>query len=146
MSIFETNLLEAAMKRLPYGVLCNFGNQWKYGRHLNLSGTVRLNPFIELDMGLDNIINRFRADFVRGVTGIMASRGYTQLPQNLFMVKFFADKVNVVASFISCNYYESFMQVLEALFHAFVVKNVKNGLWLRETKPLGKLCCLALYF
>ena len=22
-------------------------------------------PFIELDMGLDNIINRFRADFVR---------------------------------------------------------------------------------
>ena len=48
VSIFETNvvvhLLEAAIKRLPYGVLCNFGNQWKYGRHLNLSGTVRLNP------------------------------------------------------------------------------------------------------
>ena len=62
-------------------------------------------------MGLDNIINRFRAD--------------------------------LVASFINSSYYESFMQVLEALFHALVVK---NGLWLRETKPLAKLCCLALYF
>ena len=59
------------------------------------------------------------------------------------MVNFFADKDNVVASFISSSYYESFMQVLEALFHAFVVK---IGLWLRETNPLGKLCCLALFF
>ena len=92
MSIFETNvvvhLLEAAIKRLPYWFLCNFGDQWKYGRHLNLSGTVNIEPFIELNMGLD-IINRFRADFVRGVTGIRASRGYTQLPKNSFMVKFF---------------------------------------------------------
>ena len=147
MSIFETNvvvhLLEAAMKRLPYGVLCNFGNQWKYGRHLNLSGTVRLNPLYGLNIGLNNIINRFRADFVHGVTGIRASRGYTQLPKNLFMVKFFADKDNVIASFVSSSCYESFMQVLEALFHVFVMK---NGLCLMETKSLGKLCCLALYF
>ena len=57
------------------------------------------------------------------------------------MVKFIADKDNVIASFISSSYYESFMQVLEALFHAFVVN---KGLCLRETKPLGKLCCLAL--
>ena len=102
----------------------------------------QIEPFTELDMGLEKIINRFRADFVRVVTGVRASRGYTQLPKNSFMVKFFADKDNVIASFISSSYYESFMQVLEALFHAFVVK---NGLWLRETKPLGKLCCLALY-
>ena len=93
-------------------------------------------------MGLDNITNRLRADFVRGATSIRASRGYTQLPKNSFMVNFFVDKDNVMASFVSSSYYESFMQVLEALFHAFVVK---NGLWLRETKPLGKLCCLALY-
>ena len=79
-------------------------------------------PFIELDMGLDNIINRFQADFVRGVTGLRASRGYTQLPTNSFMVIFFADKDNVVASFLSSSYYESFMQVLEAFFHAFLVK------------------------
>ena len=103
----------------------------------------QIEPFIELDMGLDNIINRFRADFVRGVTGIRASRGYTQLPKNSFMVKFFADKDNVIASFVSSSYYESFMQDLEVLFHAIVVK---NGLWLRETEPLGKLCCLALCF
>ena len=90
---------------------------------------------MELDMGL-NIINQFRADFVCGVTGIRASRGYTQLPKNSFMVKFFADKDNVIPSFVSSSYYESFMQVLEALFHAFVMK---NGLCLRETKPLGKL-------
>ena len=70
----------------------------------------QIEPFIELDMGLD-IINRFRADFVRGVTGISASWGYTQLPKNSFMVKCFADKDNVVASFISSSYYESFMQV-----------------------------------
>ena len=101
----------------------------------------QIEPFIELNMGLDNII-RFWADFVHGVTSIRASRGYTQLPKNSFMVKNFADKDNVVASFISSSYYEYFMQVSEALFHAFVVK---NGLWLRETKPLGKLCCLALY-
>ena len=93
-------------------------------------------------MGLDNIINRFRADFVRGVNGIRASQGYTQLPKNSFMVKFFADKDKVVASFVSSSYYESFMQVLEALFHVFVVK---NGLWLRETKPLGEFSCLGLY-
>ena len=93
-------------------------------------------------MGLD-IINRFRADFVRGITGIRASRGYTQLSKNSFMVKFFTDKDNVIANLVGSSYYEFFMQVLEALFHAFVVK---NGLWLRETKPLGKLCCLALYF
>ena len=103
----------------------------------------QIEPFIELNMGLENIINRFRSDFVRGVTGIKASRGYTQLPKNLFVVNSFGDKDNVIASFVSSSYYESFMQVLEALFHAFVVK---NGLWLRETKPLGKLCCLALYF
>ena len=94
-------------------------------------------------MGLDIIINQFWADFVRGVTGIRASWGYTQLPKNSFMVNFFADKDNVIASFVNSSYYESFMQVLEALFHAFVVK---NGLWLRETKPLGEFCCLALYF
>ena len=54
-------------------------------------------------------------------------------PEELGYGNFFANKDNVVASFISSGYYESFMQVLEALFHAFVVK---NGLWLRETKPL----------
>ena len=70
----------------------------------------QIEPFIELNMGLDNIINRFRADFVRGVTGIRASRGYTQLPKNSFMVKFFADKDNVIASFLSSTYYESFMR------------------------------------
>ena len=61
------------------------------------------------------------------------------------MVKCFAGKDNVIASFVSSSYYESFMQVLEALFHAFVVK---NGLWLRETKPLqGKalLPCSLLF-
>ena len=73
-------------------------------------------------MGLDNIIDRFRARFVRGVTGARASREYTQLPKKSFMVKFFADKDNVIASFVSSSYYESFMQVLEALFHTFVVK------------------------
>ena len=36
---------------------------------------------------------------------------------------FFADEDNVIASFVSNSYYESFMQVLEAFFHAFVVKN-----------------------
>ena len=82
-----------------------------------------IEPFIELNMGLNNIVNRFRADFVRGVTGIRASRGYTQLPKNSFMVKFFADKDNVIASFVSSSYYESFIQVLEAFFHAFVMKN-----------------------
>ena len=76
----------------------------------------QIEPFIELNMGLDLIIGRFRADFVRGVTGIRASRGYTQLPKNSFMVNFFADKDNVVAGFISSSYYESFMQVLESLF------------------------------
>ena len=60
-------------------------------------------------MGLD-IINRFRADFVREVTGIRASWGYTQLPKNSFMVKFFADKDNVIASFVSSSYYESFVR------------------------------------
>ena len=59
------------------------------------------------------------------------------------MVKIFADKNNVIASFVSSSCDESFIQVLVALSHAIVVK---NGLWLRETKPLGKLCCLALYF
>ena len=59
------------------------------------------------------------------------------------MVNLFADKDVVIASFVSGSYYKSFMQVLEALFHAFVMK---NGLCLRETKPLGKLRCLALYF
>ena len=76
-------------------------------------------PFIELDMGLDNIIDRFQTDFVRGVTGIRASRGYTQLPKNSFMVKFFADKDNVVASLINSSYYESFMQVLEVFSRLF---------------------------
>ena len=80
----------------------------------------QIEPFIELNMGLDNIINRFRADFVHGVTGIRASRGYTQLPKNLFMVKFFADTDYVIASFVSSSYYESFMQVLEALFLALM--------------------------
>ena len=56
---------------------------------------------------------------------------------------FFADKDNVIASFVSNSYYESFMQLLETLFHAFVMK---NGLCFRETKPLGKLfsCSLLL--
>ena len=91
-------------------------------------------------MRLD-VIDRFQADFVHGVTGIRASWGYTQLPRNSFMVKNFADKDNVVASFASSSYYESFMQVLEALFHVIVVKmDCGSG------KPLGKLCCLALYF
>ena len=76
----------------------------------------QIEPFIELNMGVGNIINPFWAHFVRVVTGIRASRGYTQLPKNSFMVKIFADKDNVVASFISSSYYESFMQVLEALF------------------------------
>ena len=83
---------------------------------LEFSWDSQIEPFIEFDLGLDNIINRFRADFVRGVTGIRASRGYTQLPKNSFMVKLFADKDNVVASFVSSSYYESFTQVLEALF------------------------------
>ena len=87
----------------------------------------QIEPFIELDMGVDNIINRFRADFLRGVTSIRASRGYTQLPKNSFELNFFADKDNVVPSFISRSYYESFVQVLEALFHAFVVKNSGSG-------------------
>ena len=82
----------------------------------------QIEPFIELKVRLDNIINRFRTHFARGVTGIRASLGYTQLPKNSFMVKFFADKDNVIASFVSSSYYESFMQVLEAHFHAFVVK------------------------
>ena len=73
-------------------------------------------------MGLDNIIDRFWADFVPGVTGIRASRGYTQLPKNSFMVKIFADKDNVIASFVSSSYYESFMQVSETLFYTFVAK------------------------
>ena len=103
----------------------------------------QIEPFIELDMGLDNITNRFRADPVRGVTGIRAIWGYTQLPKNSFMVKIFADEDNVISSFFSSSYYKSFMQVLEALFHAFVVK---NGLCLGENKSLGKFCCLALYF
>ena len=68
----------------------------------------QIEPFIELDMGLD-IINRFRADFVRGVTDIRASRGYTQLLKNSFMVNFIADKDNVIASFVSSSYYESFV-------------------------------------
>ena len=49
----------------------------------------QIEPFIELNIRLDNIINRFQADFVRGVTDIGASRGYTQLPKNSFMVNFF---------------------------------------------------------
>ena len=49
----------------------------------------QIEPFIEHNMGLDNIINRFRADFVRRVTGIRASQGNTQLPKNSFMVKVF---------------------------------------------------------
>ena len=67
-------------------------------------------------MGLDNIIDRFRADFVCGVTGIRASQGYTQLLKNSFMLKILADKDNVIASFVSSSYYESFMQVLEVFF------------------------------
>ena len=59
--------------------------------------------FIELNMGLD-IINRFRADFVRGVTGIRASRGYAHLLKNSFMVNCSADKANVIASFVSSSY------------------------------------------
>ena len=93
VSIFKTNvvvqLLEAAIKQLPYGVLSNFGNQWKYdGRHLNLSGS-QIEPFTELNMGLDNIIDRFRTDFVCGVTSIRASQGYTQHSKTSFMVIFF---------------------------------------------------------
>ena len=103
----------------------------------------QIEPFIELNMGLDNIINRFRADFVHGVTGIMAFQTFTLLPKHSFMLKFFADEGNVIASFVSSSYYKSFMQVLEAFFHTFVVK---NGLCFRETKPLGKPCWLALYF
>ena len=104
----------------------------------------QIEPFIEFNIGLD-IINQFRADFVRGITGVRASRGYTQLPKNSFMVKFLQIKTMLLLAVVTTllSYYEFFMQVLEALFHAFVVK---NGLWLRETKPLGKLCCLALYF
>ena len=79
----------------------------------------QIEPFIELNMGV-NITDRFWADFVCGVTGIRASRGYTQLLKNSFMVNFFADGGNVFASFVSSIYYESFMQVLEAIFHAFV--------------------------
>ena len=67
-------------------------------------------------MGLDNIIDRFQADFVRGVTGVRASRGYTQLPKNSFSVKFVADEYNVIARFVSSNYYKSFRQVLDAYF------------------------------
>ena len=70
----------------------------------------QIEPFIELNMGLDNIINRFRAHFVLGVTGIRASRNYTQLPKNSFIAKCFADKDNVIASFVSSSYYESSMQ------------------------------------
>ena len=44
-----------------------------------------IEPLIELNMGLDYIIHRFRADFVRGLTGIRASRGYTLLPKTSFM-------------------------------------------------------------
>ena len=58
------------------------------------------------------------------------------------MVKFFADEDNVIVSLVGSSCCESFMQVLKGLFHDFVVK---NGLCLRETKPLGKLCCLAFY-
>ena len=78
----------------------------------------QIEPFIELDMGLDNIINRFRADFVLGVTGIRASRGYTQLPKNSFMVKFFADKDNVIAlsavvtTNFSCRFWRHFFTPL----------------------------------
>ena len=39
----------------------------------------------------------------------MASRGYTQILKNSFMVNFFADKDNLIASFVSSSYYESFM-------------------------------------
>ena len=113
------------------------------GQTLKFIWDSQIEPFTELDMGLDNIINRFRAEFVGGVTGIRASWGYTQFPKNSFMVKCFADKDKVIASFISSSYYESFMQVLEALFHTFVMK---NGLWHRETKPLGKLGSLLSTF
>ena len=85
------------------------------GQTLEFIWDSQIEPFIELNMGLDNIINQFRADFVRRVIGIWASQGYTQLPKNSFMVKFFADKDNVVASFMSSSYYESFMQVLECV-------------------------------
>ena len=95
MSIFETNvvvhLLEAAMEGLPFGILCNFGNQWKYGRHLVLEfiWDSQIEPFIELNIGLDNIINRFRADFVRRVTGIRASRGLYPTLEELVHGDFF---------------------------------------------------------
>ena len=96
----------------------------------------QIDPFLELNMGLDNIIDRFRTDFVCGVTSIRASQGYTQHSKTSFMVNFFADKDNVIAGFVSSSRYESFMQVLEAFFHVFVVK---NGLYLR------KFCRLVLY-
>ena len=48
--------------------------------------------------------------------------GLYPTPEELVHGKIFADKDNVIASFISSSYYESFMQVLEALFHAFVGK------------------------
>ena len=99
-------------------------------------------PFIELNMGLDNIIDQFRADFVHGLTGIRTSQGYTHFLKNSFMVKYFADKDNV-ASFVSSSYYESFMQVVG---HFSRLCCEKNRLCFRETKTLGKLCRLVLYF
>ena len=96
----------------------------------------QIEPFIELNMGLDLIIGRFRADFVRGA-------GLYPTPEELVHGNFFADKNNtmllpawsaVVTTNLSCRFWRHF-------FHTFVVK---NGLCLRETKPLGKLCRLAL--
>ena len=67
-------------------------------------------------MGLDNIINRFRADFVCGVISYLGFPGLQPTPEELVHGKLFAGRDNVIASFISSSYYESFMQVLEALF------------------------------
>ena len=36
----------------------------------------QIEGFIEFNEGLDNIIDRFRADFVSGVTGTRASHDY----------------------------------------------------------------------
>ena len=77
----------------------------------------QIEPFIELNMGLDNIIDRIGQTLYVELP-VLGPPG--AIPEGLVLCKFFADKDNVVVSFVSSSYYESFMQVLEALFHAFV--------------------------
>ena len=61
-------------------------------------------------MGLDNIIDRFQGRLCTWSYRYLGLSGLYPTPEELVHGNFFADKYNVIASFVSSSYYEFFRQ------------------------------------